>query len=177
MIFQIVSHACSIVVNYRGADEDWKILYNLAKLEDSYQEIRIEWMFSDQPCKAHHCSRGDDLMSGTKKSKDSYDKAMAILSLKWLAQMVSDIQPIRHYVLDNLPKFEWIPTFLEENIAHTLKSSIILLAENELNSRLPIYMRKSLEILSLILPYKPKQKIEPTTSRSEPIEEEIEDPS
>lgn len=41
-------------------------------------------------------------MSGTKKSKDSYDKATAILSLKWLAQMVADIEPIRYYILDNI---------------------------------------------------------------------------
>ena len=56
-------------------------------------------MFSKEPAESVSYSRDEDLISSMKKAKDTYAKAHAVLALRWIAKIVSEIPIARDYAL------------------------------------------------------------------------------
>ena len=49
----------------------------------------------------YYSSRDEDLILSLKKAKDSYYKGQAILGLKWLAMMASEVVEVKYYIQQN----------------------------------------------------------------------------
>jgi len=159
IIHQIISQICGFMVNARAVEENIQIIYHLLILNDEFQAFRIECLFAETQTKTLlSAAKGQDLYGWLKKGKDNYDKNPCIVTLRWMSKMTQDIPAFKQHLLQNVEKLDWVLDFLEDNM-HS-KKGFVTIMDSEMKTKIPLYLQKSFEIFSEILPYDDKPRVE-----------------
>ena len=104
-IGNIIQSLCNRMSFSILVDQTLRVLSFVVRLEDVYQDYRIEQIFAEHPTKFVSYTRTEDFISSIQKFKDYNDKSYPISCIKWITDLSMNCPPLANYIKKNIEVF------------------------------------------------------------------------